>query len=127
MARIMSSARSVLIVEDEPLIAMMLEDFIESMGHTVVSGAETVEGALALIEVGGFDFVILDVHLRGRTECWPIADALVERGIPFILATGGHTSTPPAHHADVPTLVKPFTMESVRVALAKGIATGAAA
>ncbi len=107
---------SILIVEDEPLIAMMMEDFIEALGHIPAGSADTVEEALACVDRGGFDLVILDVNL-GTSECWPVADALVERQIPFVLATGGHVSPPPAHHADAPTLSKPFTLDTVREAV----------
>ena len=110
------TGRSILIVEDEPLIAMMLEDFVEGLGHSTVGSADTVEDALDYVARGGFDLVILDVNL-GKTECWPIADALAGRSIPFILATGGHVSKPPSQYAGVPTLQKPFTFDSVRDAL----------
>ena len=109
-------SRSVLIVEDEPLIAMMLEDFVESLGHRVVGSCDTVERALVHVAEGGFDIAILDVQLRGAT-CWPIADALSERDIPFLFATGGHVETPPARHAATPLLAKPFTLDGVRTAL----------
>jgi CheY-like chemotaxis protein len=110
------AGRSILIVEDEPLIAMMLEDFVESLGHTPAGTADTVDGALQSVSRGGFDLVILDVNLGGD-ECWPVADALSERQIPFILATGGHVTPPPSDHVNVPTLSKPFTLDSVREVL----------
>ena len=110
------SGRSILIIEDEPLIAMMLEDFVESLGYSPVGTADNIDDALQCIERGGFDLVILDVNLGAR-ECWPVADRLAERSIPFILATGGHVTPPPAHHAEAPTLTKPFTLDSVREAL----------
>ncbi|MFS0736311.1 response regulator [Sphingomonas sp. 1P06PA] len=113
----MTSERSVLLVEDEPLIAMMLEDFIETLGHSLAGSCDTVEDALAAVAAGGFDLAILDVHLRGGEPCWPIADALEERGIPFVLATGGHVADPPARHAGVRTLSKPFTMAGVQSVL----------
>ncbi|NUQ18346.1 MAG: response regulator, partial [Sphingomonas sp.] len=62
----MASPRSILIVEDEPLIAMMLEDFLDSLGHKVQSTCETVECALEEVEKGGFDLAILDVNLKGE-------------------------------------------------------------
>ena len=59
----MSASRSILIVEDEPLIAMMLEDFLESLGHSVTGSCDSVKEALAAVERGGFDVAILDVNL----------------------------------------------------------------
>ena len=110
------NSRSILIVEDESLIAMMLEDFVDSLGHTVAGTEDNVSGALARAEAGGFDLAILDVHLRGES-CWPVADALADRGIPFLLATGGHTEPPPARHAQAPVLAKPFTLAGVEQAI----------
>jgi len=111
------SGRSILIIEDEPLIAMMLEDFLESLGHSAAGTADNIDDALASVDRGGFDLAILDVNL-GRDECWPVADKLLERGIPFILATGGHVSPPPENYARALTLIKPFTLDSVREVLA---------
>ncbi len=113
----MTSTRSILIVEDESLIAMMLEDFLDSLGHTVAGTAESVGEAVERIGRGGFDLAILDVHLRGGQPCWPAADALADRGVPFLLATGGHTEAPPARHANAPTLAKPFTLADVERAV----------
>jgi DNA-binding response OmpR family regulator len=113
----MDAPLSILIVEDEPLISMMLEDFVDTLGHKVAGTADTVEAALACVEDGGFDVVILDVHLRNGEASWPVADALSDRDVPFLLATGGHVSPPPARHSTAPTLAKPFTMNGVRVAL----------
>jgi CheY-like chemotaxis protein len=110
------TSRSILIVEDESLIAMMLEDFIDTLGHSVAGTEDTVEGALAQAEGGAFDLVILDVHLHGRS-CWPVADALADRDIPFILATGGHTEAPPERHASAPVLSKPFTLTGIEQAI----------
>jgi CheY-like chemotaxis protein len=110
------TSRSILIVEDESLIAMMLEDFIDSLGHQVAGSEDTVAGALAQAQAGGFDLAILDVHLHGES-CWPVADALAERDIPFILATGGHTEPPPERHATAPVLSKPFTLNGIEQAI----------
>lgn len=114
----MTASRSILIVEDEPLIAMMLEDFLDSLGHQVIGTAETVGEALARVEEGGFDAAILDVHLKHGEYIWPVADRLVAGGLPFVLATGGHIEPPPAAHADAPVLTKPYTIDSIEPALA---------
>jgi CheY-like chemotaxis protein len=109
--------RSVLIVEDEPLIAMMLEDFLESLGHQIAGTCETVADALARIERGGFDVAIVDVHLKGGEHVWPVCDRLTQLGIPFVLATGGHIEPPPHQHANAPVLTKPFTIDAIEPAL----------
>jgi len=112
----MIGSRSILIVEDESLVAMMLEDFLACLGHEIAGTEDSVTGALAQAEAGGFDVAILDIHLQGE-PCWPVADALADRGIPFVLATGGHTEPPPPRHADAPILAKPFTLAGIERAL----------
>lgn len=115
----MSPTRSILIVEDEPLIAMMLEDFLESLGHRVVGTVDNVEAALDHVGRGGFDVAIVDVQLRDGEQAWPIADRLVETGTPFVIATGGHVEPPPEAHADAPVLAKPYTIDAIEPALAQ--------
>lgn len=113
----MPSNRSILIIEDEPLIAMMLEDFLDSLGHKVVGTVDSVADALGMIDQGGFDVAILDVHLKGGERAWPVADRLAELGLPFVLATGGHIDPPPPEHADAPMLAKPYTIDAIEPAL----------
>ena len=108
----MSVTRSILIVEDEPLIAMMLEDFILSLGHDVTGSCDSVGSALAEVEKGRFDLAILDVNLKGESV-WPVAAALRSKGTPFVLATGGHVDPPPAEFAGVPMIEKPYTIDRV--------------
>jgi DNA-binding response OmpR family regulator len=108
----MSEPRSILIVEDEPLIAMMLEDFLEAMGHTIRGTCDTVDDALAAAEQGGFDLAILDVNLKGESV-WPVAAALREKGTPFVLASGGHVEPPPPEFKNAPMIEKPFTIDRV--------------
>ena len=95
---------------------MMLEDFLESMGHKVIGTAETVQDALAKVEEGGFDVAIVDVHLRGE-HVWPVVDRLRALSLPFVLATGGHIAPPPDAHAEAPVLSKPYTIDAIEPAL----------
>ena len=113
--------RSILVVEDEPLIAMMLEDFLESLGHSVTATCESVQDAMAEANQGGFDLAILDVNLKGESV-WPVAELLREQRIPFVLATGGHVEPPPAQFANVPVIEKPYTVDRVTPALEAAIA-----
>jgi CheY-like chemotaxis protein len=113
----MIEPRAILIVEDEPLIAMMLEDFLESLGHEVVGTCDTLDGALARVAEGGFDVAILDVQLKDGQPAWPVADRLAAAGKPFVLATGGHLESPPGPHAGAPLLAKPYTIDAIEPAL----------
>ena len=109
---LVTDPRCILIVEDEPLIAMMLEDFILSLGYEVAGPCESVEEALAAVATKSFHLAILDVNLKGESV-WPVATALRERGIPFVLASGGHVEPPPAEFADTPMIEKPYTIDRV--------------
>ena len=115
----MPEQRSILVVEDEPLIAMMLEDFLDSLGHRIAGSCESVEDALAIVERGDFDVAIIDVQLKNGEKVWPVADRLADTGKPFILATGGHVEPPPARHAAAPVLSKPYTIDAIEPALAE--------
>ena len=117
----MVAGRSILIVEDEPLNAMMLEDFLESMGHKVRGTCDSVSQALAEAEKGGFDLAILDVNLKGE-NVWPVASRLRELGVPFVIASGGHVDPPPSEFQDVPMIEKPYTIDRVTPVLNEALA-----
>jgi DNA-binding response OmpR family regulator len=108
----MAGQRSILIVEDEPLIAMMLEDFLLSLGHEVSGSCDTVRSALEAVERTEFDLAILDVNLKGE-NVWPVAAALRDKGTPFVLASGGHVDPPPPEFKGVPMIEKPYTIDRV--------------
>ena len=116
-----NAARSILIVEDEPLIAMMLEDFLLSLGHEVRATCESVHEALQAVAAGDFDVAILDVNLKGESV-WPVAAELRNRAIPFVLASGGHVDPPPAEFKNVPMIDKPYTIDRVSPAIEAALA-----
>ena len=111
----MTEPKTFLVAEDEAMIAMLIEDFLDMLGHGIAAMVSSVSDGLAMIAKGGFDAAILDVNL-GREKCWPLADALREKGVPYIFATGGG-DTIPTPHAAAPTLSKPYTMASLENAL----------
>ena len=117
----MPDTRSILIIEDEPLIAMMLEDFLESLGHSVAATCESVADALAEADKGGFDLAILDVNLKGESV-WPVAAQLRDKGVPFVLASGGHVDPPPAEFVNVPMIDKPYTIDRINPAIEEALA-----
>ncbi|MEO6801547.1 MAG: response regulator, partial [Rhodanobacter sp.] len=73
---------TILIAEDEAMVAMLLEDLLTDAGHRVVL-AETLARALVLVQEEEIDAGILDVTL-GREDSFPLADALRGRNIPFL-------------------------------------------
>lgn len=112
------TAKNILIVEDEPLIAMMLEDFLEILEQNVAGNTDTVAGALERVSQGGIDAAILDLNLRGGEKSTPVAQALADAGVPFVFATGGSDDSVDERFRDRPVLQKPFTMDGVAKALA---------
>jgi DNA-binding NtrC family response regulator len=114
----MTEAKQILIVEDEPLIAMMLEDFLDILDRGVAGSVDSVASALERIDQGGIDAAILDVNLRGGEKSTPVAAALAAAGVPFVFATGGSDDSVDERFRDRPMLQKPFTMDGVAKALA---------
>ena len=109
---------TVLIVEDEPLIAMSLEDALVDQGVTCLGPAGSVAAALEMIEAGGFDIALLDVNLRGeRVDA--VADRLAAAGIPFVFTTGHGAEGLPDAHRMRPVIGKPFRDVDITDALAR--------
>ena len=111
-------ARRVLVIEDEVLIAMVLEDMLDILGHVVVGTPGTYAEAATAIDAGGFDLVVADVNL-GADPIYPLADRIRAAGIPLILATGSHRDTLPPQFADVPVLEKPYALASIEAVLGR--------
>ncbi|MEY9593613.1 CheY-like chemotaxis protein [Bradyrhizobium yuanmingense] len=106
----MASGRSVLLVEDEVLIRMMISDMLDELGHKVVAETGSIDEALRLVANTDLDLAILDVSLAGE-QVTPVADLLVARNLPFFFASGyGSNGLPDGyqHHA---ALQKPFQIE----------------
>lgn len=112
----MNRALKILVVEDEVLIAMMLEDMLADLGHVVVATAHSVEKATPVIMEGGFDVAILDVNLGSKSSA-PLATALHERGIPFIVATGDDQTCFDTTYYGAKVVTKPFNEATLQVAL----------
>lgn len=109
------SGRRVLLVEDEALVAMLLETILEDMGCVPVGPAATVEDGLAMAGEA-IDAALLDVNVAGR-QVFPIAEALKARGVPFVFSTGYGEGGLPDEWRGHPTVQKPFTEAAIRDAL----------
>ena len=111
------AGRRVLIVEDESLVAMLLETILEDMGCIPVGPAATVDEGLRMAMDGEpVDAALLDVNVAGK-QVFPIAQALKDRGVPFVFSTGYGEGGLPDEWRGQPTLQKPFTEAAVRDAL----------
>jgi CheY-like chemotaxis protein len=111
-----AAGRRVLLVEDELMIRMLLDGMVTELGHTVAGEAGGIEEAMKLAKEAEFDVAILDVNLNGK-PITPVVEILIDRGLPFVFATGyGARGVPEAYRAN-PTLQKPFQAEALAQAL----------
>ena len=107
----------ILVVDDEPLIGMLLEDWLAELGYETVGPATSLGAALALIEGARLDAAIIDVSL-GQQSGYPVAAALSARGIPFAFATGHAGGALEVPYDSAPVLFKPFDYQAVKGVMA---------
>ena len=111
------AGKRVLVVEDEPFVALGLEDNLRSLGCAVVGPAMTLAAALLAAGHESVDAAILDVNLGGETV-FPAAAVLADRGIPFVFCSGFSTGTRlPERFNEVPRVRKPYTGHIIAQAL----------
>lgn len=106
----------ILIVEDEPLISMMLEAWLADLGHEPVGPVTTVVAALESLTQPDFAAAILDVNLRGERSD-QVADALAKLNIPFVVASGDSADAIAPRFADRPYLRKPYGFAALHLAV----------
>jgi CheY-like chemotaxis protein len=108
----------ILVVDDEPLISMLMEEWLNELGCEVVGPAGSLKAALELAGRAEIDGAILDVNLAGQNS-FSLANALRLRGIPFAFATGDSAIDKDAGFADPIVLSKPFVFEDVKAVVGK--------
>ncbi|HXD14589.1 MAG TPA: response regulator [Xanthobacteraceae bacterium] len=113
---ISAAGKRVLVVEDELMIRMLLQDMLADLGHTLAGEAGRIEDAVALARQGEFDIAILDVNLNGQPIS-PVVEVLLERGVPFVFATGYGQRGVPEPYRGSPTLQKPFQADALAEAI----------
>ena len=111
--------KRILVVEDEYFIAKSLARDLQQAGADVLGPVPTVADAMALIDAGSVDAAVLDVNLRGEMA-YPVADALTERRVPFVLATGYSADALPVRYASLPRCDKPVAADALVAALFPG-------
>jgi CheY-like chemotaxis protein len=103
---------SILVVEDEAVIALDTAFAIEAAGATVVGPAHSVEEAFAQIDGGHIDAALLDITLRNQ-KVFGLADALADRNVPIVFVTGEIWPTIPERHAACRRVGKPIAHPNV--------------
>jgi CheY-like chemotaxis protein len=119
------AGRRAAIVEDESLLAMLLEEMLADLGCTVVGSAATIEAAIELVDRERPDVTILDVKL-GEHNSFPVARALEALGLPFVFATGYGDTRVDERWRDHPILLKPFAQDQLAQALTQAGSAGGA-
>jgi len=114
------SVRRILVVEDEPFIAMGLEQLLPRLGYKVVSVASHLRDAVTKAEAGGFDLAVLDVNLAGELS-YRVADILLAKGVPFIFCTA-YADVAFGRYVHVPVLQKPFDKKALSRAIEDALA-----
>jgi len=104
------AGRHILIVEDDVFVAEGLKLYLEAEEAVVLGPVASVVAAIDLLAAcQRLDGAALDVNLEG-TLAFPVADALSERGVPFVFMTGYGAESIPGRFASVPTCTKPFQL-----------------
>jgi CheY-like chemotaxis protein len=107
----MSTAR-IFLVEDEGLVALMIEDMLEELGLKVVASAAHLTKACELATSGSFDLALLDINLGGEFV-FPVARILRDRKIPFLFSTGYGGPSLNEEFRDAPAIGKPFSIDQL--------------
>jgi CheY-like chemotaxis protein len=116
-----SSVARILIVDDEPMISLLLEDWLGELGYEVIGPAHNVATALASIGSAPPDAAIVDVTL-GKETGYPVAERLAQRNIPFVFATGHAEGSLPPPFERAPMLIKPYDFAAIQAAVAQMLA-----
>jgi DNA-binding response OmpR family regulator len=106
----------IILVEDEPMILMMLEDMLTDLGHQVVGSALRLADGVRLAEAALFDLAVIDVNLGNETS-GPIVTILRRREIPFIVATAYPREVLASEYVDAVLLRKPFMIADLLEAI----------
>jgi CheY-like chemotaxis protein len=112
--------KRVLIVEDELMVALMIEDVLVDFGCITVGPCYSVALALDAARTERFDLAVLDVNLDGEMV-YPVAELLVELHIPFLFVSGYGEQAIPADHADWKVCAKPFKIADLAAMLSEAL------
>lgn len=110
-----------LVVEDEAIIAMLMEEMLSELGHTAVATAGRLEQATVAADSLDFDVAIVDVNLAGQAS-YPVAEILTRRSIPFVFVSGYGSSGLRPEWQHVASVSKPVDTRQLGEAIARAMA-----
>jgi CheY-like chemotaxis protein len=110
------NGRRILVVEDSPVLAPFTADVLSELGCEVIGPAPNMAVAREMVEAGGFDGALMDIHIRGE-RVFSLCELLAAKDVPFVLTSGYADWTMPEKWDDRPRLQKPYTIEQVEEAL----------
>jgi len=110
----------VLVVEDETLVAMLVEEYLTELGCVIAGSARRVPKALEIIDGSAIDAAVLDLNVAGE-DVSPIVAKLVAKSVPFIFASGYGEKGLPANWASYQVLQKPFSAGDLQTALLSAV------
>ena len=108
----------ILVIEDSPVIGPFTADLLEELGCEVIGPAPNMAVARELVEEGGYDAALMDVHIRGE-RVFPLCELLDARGISFVFTSGYADWQMAEKWEDRPRLQKPYTLDDIRRTLGK--------
>ncbi|WP_225769289.1 response regulator [Inquilinus sp. Marseille-Q2685] len=123
----MSSPTRILIVEDEFLVALLMEETVRNLGHEVVGPVGDLPAAMRLAEAERLSAAILDVHLQHGERVYPVVGILRRRGIPLVLTTAYRDTEIDADCAGEMLLRKPFDQLELEQCIARLVRPSSAA
>ena len=117
----------ILVVEDDPIVAMALEAALRDVGATEVVVCPTISGTMDALEQGAVAAIVLDVHLADRSDGWALAELaeLLGPKPPYIVfATGAPEDIPPEVAELGPVFEKPYDPAQLAEVLKSGAKRG---
>ena len=120
-----ASSPDVLLVEDEALVAMMIQETLIEFGFQVLGPVSTASEALAAARERHIDAAVLDINL-GDGLVYTVAEILAKRGVPFVFVTGYDADSVDSRFNGIPVLQKPIERESLQKIFVQGADRAAA-
>ena len=112
------TGRRILVLEEHEPLAVVLASMLQDMGCEMVGPAHRIDDAIALAISAPIDAAILDIAIGGEAS-FAVANALANRGIPYIFTSGNKTSANIERYAPISVMTKPYSAEHVHQVLSE--------